>query len=918
LTSIALGIGIATMIIDGINALVLKQLIVIFRSLHAFTSQADPREVVVQGKKIGEAAEAASGFLGGLAGAKVAGSAGKGGKPKVPAPETPAPHPDHPMPPTATGEGPLVKAEPPVEGKGVKPPPEAAKSVAEPPEAAKPETAPPTPEAGAVEPKGKGRKGSKKSGAAKTKLTQKERLAELQKLAGKSELTRGDIYRLAEVLDISPEEVKARFARAALEQTVGERTAMAEGRGVEPELGKIPEAPSRPKPEEMRRLKQITGEGSMSKRVEKSIRKTSRESAKRKFQEASVDISEHTALTLQSRENIAEFGLEHLEATEGGTPPEYHRTRGFEFVDESKPGQPPPGFEESHYVPVKQDPAFAHKGAEVSVYEQHGPHFEETHGLNYAAELELLGPRGSKSTGFQHEFSGQSGVIVENRRILENLEERAKGKVRSADIAERRAQGAERKGQTELAQKAREEAQQLRSDAKSLDIQIQKMRETLPVLENLVKSATPEQRRSLGPPSRQKTPATVPAAPGVKPPVQATPEKAPEAKPVPEPLPETTPTPGPKPKAGPEPIGPETRNLGLAARAGAAAGKGGPAAKEEEAEPGVTARGPLTTGEKALYIASGTMLLGPGGGVAAALSLSGFEKARREPVVEHVNPQYPEPPGTLQDHVNVQNQLLDILQARAQAEAAQQVGGREEAKHQANQEPIQKAQEGSKEAISATEAHKQVIARREEANKKSGENEDSAKKSIEDYGSRSAKLVAITGPLRAFERFTYLATYLPDSPDVLVRVKSSILKVHSDAEKFLKALGNVDSSMKQQGAEQPKRAEQIKSDAEKLTQTDQEADKSGQSLDKAQQGTTALQADNEANLQLAAKMKQEAASDGQKLDAQARQKEAQAQSMAAAWQSWAQRHRQARADALEQTKKRMEQLGYQNVEAQGL
>jgi L-lactate utilization protein LutB len=65
-------------------------------------------------------------------------------------------------------------------------------------------------------------------------------------------------------------------------------------------------------------------------------------------------------------------------------------------------------------------------------------------------------------------------------------------------------------------------------------------------------------------------------------------------------------------------------------------------------------------------------------------------------------------------------------------------------------------------------------------------------------------------------------------------------------------------------------------------------------------------------------MKQEAASDGQKLDAQARQKEAQAQSMAAAWQSWAQRHRQARADALEQTKKRMEQLGYQNVEAQGL
>ncbi len=124
LTSIALGIGIATLILDAINAVVLKQLIVVFRALHAFTSQADPSDVMAQGKQIEQAAETASGFLGGFAGGMAASHVGKG-KPKVPPPEHTPPKGDHPPPAPASGDGPhaegLKPATPPADAPATKP-----------------------------------------------------------------------------------------------------------------------------------------------------------------------------------------------------------------------------------------------------------------------------------------------------------------------------------------------------------------------------------------------------------------------------------------------------------------------------------------------------------------------------------------------------------------------------------------------------------------------------------------------------------------------------------------------------------------------------------------------------------------------------------------------------------------------------
>ncbi|MBL8473296.1 MAG: hypothetical protein KF778_04010 [Rhodocyclaceae bacterium] len=120
LSTIALAIGTATMILDAINALVLQPLITSFRALHAFKSQADPTEVEEQGGQVRQAAAAGAGFVGGFAGG-LAGSHGAGAAGRrmglVPH-EAPAgtrqpqePPPAHETPPPAAGDGPTITAE---------------------------------------------------------------------------------------------------------------------------------------------------------------------------------------------------------------------------------------------------------------------------------------------------------------------------------------------------------------------------------------------------------------------------------------------------------------------------------------------------------------------------------------------------------------------------------------------------------------------------------------------------------------------------------------------------------------------------------------------------------------------------------------------------------------------------------------
>lgn len=147
------GIGVVTMVLDTVNSAILQPCVTLFRALHAFTTQADPREVEAQGRGISSAAAASGAALGAWAGGKAAQA---GGRARPPAEEVPpSQRPAHETPPPAAGEGPVVHFQEPVtsaaHGEGTPlpvahaeaAPPPIAHAETAPPPAAHPETVPP-------------------------------------------------------------------------------------------------------------------------------------------------------------------------------------------------------------------------------------------------------------------------------------------------------------------------------------------------------------------------------------------------------------------------------------------------------------------------------------------------------------------------------------------------------------------------------------------------------------------------------------------------------------------------------------------------------------------------------------------------------------------------------------------------------
>jgi hypothetical protein len=284
------------------------------------------------------------------------------------------------------------------------------------------------------------------------------------------------------------------------------------------------------------------------------------------------------------------------------------------------------------------------------------------------------------------------------------------------------------------------------------------------------------------------------------------------------------------------------------------------------------------------------------------------------PILERVNPHYPNPPASPEDIVSLRNQVIDILAARAKAEQFAGMMAAQVAHHAANEKPVADLQKGTETAQTATAAHQQAVAHRDEANERKQAEEEKAAAKLEDYGTRKAKLTALTGPLKLLAGFTGLVRGLPDEPDVVVSFRNKVLKVNTDANQFLGKLDEMDKTIEAQRAAQAERKTGIAADKATLKTTADKAGHSAESLDAAQQTAADFADKNKERKETAKTQGTAAAATAARLDAQAQQKNAQAVSLSAAMQSWAQAHRQARLDALAATRKRLEAAGWRVTE----
>jgi hypothetical protein len=273
-------------------------------------------------------------------------------------------------------------------------------------------------------------------------------------------------------------------------------------------------------------------------------------------------------------------------------------------------------------------------------------------------------------------------------------------------------------------------------------------------------------------------------------------------------------------------------------------------------------------------------------------------------MVERVNPEYPSPPGTPQQLQAIQQEIENILAARAQAETAEAKMGDQQQVLESDQAPIQQAIDGADGGISAVQAHREAVSRRTQVNQEQQQRQQETGGLVSGYPSRATGLTALTIPLDIFAGFTSLASHLPGDAG------AAMAEMNHDATQIQEAFAQMAASMVSQDEAQPERQVELTSQQSRIETTDAEATTSGQSVEQSKQDSLNLQQDNEAQLTGARQARAEASEQEQLLDEAATTKQAQADTLAEQLQTWAQQHKDARGQAVEATAQQLEAEGY--------
>ena len=138
--------------------------------------------------------------------------------------------------------------------------------------------------------------------------------------------------------------------------------------------------------------------------------------------------------------------------------------------------------------------------------------------------------------------------------------------------------------------------------------------------------------------------------------------------------------------------------------------------------------------------------------------------------------------------------------------------------------------------------------------------------------------------------------------------------MNTDGQNFLEALNGVDSAVAEQETAQPERTEAITENAGRLEETSSAATASQGQLGTAQGSGEALASRNDERAADSRSREAQAAQTGSQLDGQADQTRTEIADLSAQWQAWAQAHRQARVDAMAQTRAAMIARGWRPTE----
>ncbi len=267
--------------------------------------------------------------------------------------------------------------------------------------------------------------------------------------------------------------------------------------------------------------------------------------------------------------------------------------------------------------------------------------------------------------------------------------------------------------------------------------------------------------------------------------------------------------------------------------------------------------------------------------------------------VERVNPAYTPPPATPAQIEAIRGHIQELQAARAQAAQAESQMIQQEALHTANQAPLAESVETASAGVQAGEQQQTEISTTEAANTQQQSRQQEAQGLIEDYPNQAPAIDGLRTPIRAFMGLAHLGSYLPSSAG------EAMADMHQDSQDILNAFDQMDQSMSQQAETQPVQQASLQADADSLSTATDTASTTQVCLETAREDAQTIQADNDLTLQAAAEHRSDAAASGDRLDSDIAEQETTAATLAEQLRQWALEHQQARGHALAATQSRI-------------
>jgi hypothetical protein len=267
--------------------------------------------------------------------------------------------------------------------------------------------------------------------------------------------------------------------------------------------------------------------------------------------------------------------------------------------------------------------------------------------------------------------------------------------------------------------------------------------------------------------------------------------------------------------------------------------------------------------------------------------------------IERVNPEYPPPPATPAQITAIQNEIVNLLAVRAEAEREAENQSQRADQCEENQAPIEQTVQDSAAGISAVQEHDAAIARHEAVNQEQQQRQQESQGLTAGYPSKATGLAALSVPLAAWEGFTSLAAHLPGDAG------AGMLRMNQEAQQMQDAFTQMGAEMLGVDSQGPARQGELEGDQATLEATGEMAQASNEQLQTASEGAAGLQQANEASLAEATDLSDAATDRGQQCEEGVAEREERADSLAAQLQAWASAHQAARQQAVKAAEARL-------------